>query len=121
MHPHSGKEDAGGAAEHHEHDRRDVQEHAQHEHEQAEDERSLIISITDKGEELKEQAVLIPQKIGSCLNMEPEKVKAFYDTVEAMKEEAIHVVRNMPRWEPARQNGKRVETTYTLPVSFKLQ
>ena len=50
-----------------------------------------------------------------------EKVKAFYDTVEAMKEEAIHVVRNMPRWEPARQNGKRVETTYTLPVSFKLQ
>lgn len=38
----------------------------------------------------------------------------------ALKEEAIHVVRNMPRWEPGRQNGKRVETTYTLPVSFKL-
>lgn len=49
-----------------------------------------------------------------------EKVKAFYDTVEALKEEAIHVVRNMPRWEPGRQNGKRVETTYTLPVNFKL-
>ena len=40
--------------------------------------------------------------------------------MEALKEEAIHVVRNMPRWEPGRQNGKRVETTYTLPVSFKL-
>lgn len=49
-----------------------------------------------------------------------EKVRAFYDTVEALKEEAIYVVRNMPRWEPGRQNGKRVETTYTLPVSFKL-
>lgn len=49
-----------------------------------------------------------------------EKVKAFYDTVEALKEEAIHVVRNMPRWEPGRQNGKRVKTTYTLPVNFKL-
>ncbi len=49
-----------------------------------------------------------------------EKVKAFYDTVEALKEEAVYVVRNMPRWEPGRQNGKRVETTYTLPVSFKL-
>lgn len=49
-----------------------------------------------------------------------EKVKAFYNTVEALKEEAIHVVRNMPRWEPGRQNGKRVETTYTLPVNFKL-
>jgi hypothetical protein len=24
------------------------------------------------------------------------------------------------RWEPGRQNGKRIETTFTLPVSFKL-
>ena len=44
----------------------------------------------------------------------------YYDAVEALKEEAIYVVRNMPRWEPGRQNGKRVETCYTLPVSFKL-
>ena len=49
-----------------------------------------------------------------------EKVKAFYDTVEALKEEAIYVVRNMPRWEPASQNGTRVETTYTLPINFAL-
>ena len=49
-----------------------------------------------------------------------DKTKAFLDAVEALKEEAVYVVRNMPRWEPGRQNGKRVETTYTLPVSFKL-
>ena len=49
-----------------------------------------------------------------------EVTKNYYDAVEALKEEAIHVVRNMPRWEPGRQNGKRIETTYTLPVSFKL-
>lgn len=49
-----------------------------------------------------------------------ETTKNYYDAVEALKEEAIHVVRNMPRWEPGRQNGKRIETTYTLPVSFKL-
>lgn len=47
--------------------------------------------------------------------------KDYQDAVEAMKEEAIHVVRNMPRWEPGRQNGKRVETTYTLPINFKLK
>jgi hypothetical protein len=41
--------------------------------------------------------------------------------VEALKEEAIHVVRSMPRWEPGRQNGKRIATTYTLPINFKLQ
>ena len=46
--------------------------------------------------------------------------KNYYDAVEALKEEAIYVVRNMPRWEPGRQNGKRVATSYTLPISFKL-
>ena len=50
-----------------------------------------------------------------------EVCRNFFDALEAMKEEAIHVVRNMPRWEPGRQNGKRIETTYTLPISFKLQ
>ena len=49
-----------------------------------------------------------------------EKTKAYLDAIEALKEEAVYVVRNMPRWEPGRQNGKRVETTYTLPVSFSL-
>ena len=49
-----------------------------------------------------------------------EVTKNYYDAVEALKEEAIHVVRNMPRWEPGRQNGKRIETSFTLPVSFKL-
>ena len=47
--------------------------------------------------------------------------KDYQDAVEALKEEAIYIIRNMPRWEPGRQNGKRVETTYTLPISFKLQ
>ena len=50
-----------------------------------------------------------------------ETSKNYYDAVEAMKEEAIHVVRNMPRWEPGRQNGKRVDTTFTLPINFKLK
>ena len=49
-----------------------------------------------------------------------EIMRNYNDAVEALKEEAIYVVRNMPRWEPGRQNGKRIETTYTLPVSFKL-
>lgn len=50
-----------------------------------------------------------------------EATKNYYDAVEALKEEAIHVVRNMPRWVPGRQNGMRIETTYTLPVSFRLE
>ena len=32
--------------------------------------------------------------------------------------EAIRVVRNMPRWEPAIKNGKRARINFTVPVSF---
>ena len=51
---------------------------------------------------------------------EKEATRNYDDAIEALKEEAIHMVRTMPRWNPGRQNGKRVETSYTLPVNFKL-
>ncbi len=35
--------------------------------------------------------------------------------------EAIRVVKSMPKWEPATQNGKKVNSYYTLPITFKLQ
>jgi len=49
-----------------------------------------------------------------------ETMKAYYNAVEALKEEAVHLVRSMPRWEPSRRNGLRFETEMTIPVSFKL-
>jgi protein TonB len=39
----------------------------------------------------------------------------------ALDEEALRVVRTMPRWKPGKQNGKAVATYYSLPISFKLQ
>jgi len=36
-------------------------------------------------------------------------------------EEAIRVVLNMPKWEPARQNGKPVPMEYTLSIHFKIE
>lgn len=36
-------------------------------------------------------------------------------------EEALRVVLGMPRWTPARQNGKPVSALYNLPISFLLQ
>lgn len=35
-------------------------------------------------------------------------------------EEALRVVRSMPRWIPGRQNGRPVSVWFTLPVSFRL-
>ncbi|MCR4729131.1 MAG: MarR family transcriptional regulator [Lachnospiraceae bacterium] len=44
----------------------------------AEDERNLMIEITDRGEALKEKAVMIPAKLGSCLKLEKEDAIALY-------------------------------------------
>ena len=43
-----------------------------------EDERDLIVTITDSGEALKEKAVTIPERIGACVALEPEKAQALY-------------------------------------------
>ncbi len=43
-----------------------------------EDERSLIVTITDEGMALRERAVEIPSKVASCINLEPEEAKELY-------------------------------------------
>lgn len=45
------------------------------------DERNLIVTITKSGEALKESAAEIPQKVGACVNIPPDKAKELYDTL----------------------------------------
>lgn len=42
------------------------------------DERNLIVSITKQGEELREQAADIPEKIGKCLSLSSEEMRQLY-------------------------------------------
>ena len=44
----------------------------------SEDERNLVVTITDEGEALKEKAVCIPQKIGNCVKLSEEDAKLLY-------------------------------------------
>ncbi|MCQ2114045.1 MAG: energy transducer TonB [Bacteroidaceae bacterium] len=37
-----------------------------------------------------------------------------------LDQEAMRVVKSMPKWIPGKQNGKPVRVWYTLPVHFKL-
>ena len=37
-----------------------------------------------------------------------------------LDEEALRVVRSMPRWQPGKNNGVVVRSWFTLPVSFKI-
>ena len=43
-----------------------------------EDERDLIISITDAGKALREKALTVPQRLAACVNLEPEKAQLLY-------------------------------------------
>ena len=48
------------------------------------DGRSLIISITDEGEALKEQAVNIPEMVCGCINLPPEKSAALNEILNEL-------------------------------------
>ncbi len=43
-----------------------------------EDERSLIVSLTDRGKELRKRAVHIPERMESSSNLEPEEAAELY-------------------------------------------
>lgn len=44
----------------------------------SEDERDLIVTITDSGEALKEKAVTVPAKLSACVNLDPQKVQELH-------------------------------------------
>ena len=54
---------------------------------------------------------------------EIEEVKAlkFPTNGEALRDEAVRVVSNMPKWKPGKVNGKNVKVNFALPVMFKLK
>ena len=42
------------------------------------DERDLIVTITDKGEALREKAVTVPEQLAECVALDPEKARTLY-------------------------------------------
>lgn len=43
-----------------------------------EDERNLVVHVTEAGMKLRERAVDIPAKMGKCVNLKPEEAKQLY-------------------------------------------
>jgi TonB family protein len=39
----------------------------------------------------------------------------------SFKEESVRVVATMPGWKPGRQNGKAVDTSFSIPITFQLE
>ena len=43
-----------------------------------EDERSLIVTLTDEGMQLRDRAVMIPARMGSCIQLDPKDAADLY-------------------------------------------
>lgn len=49
-----------------------------------EDERNLVVTITEAGEKLRDQALSIPEKIGQCVELEPQEAVQLYQLLHKM-------------------------------------
>ena len=56
------------------------------------------------------------EKDGTVTN--PKVVKSIDPVLD---QEALRIVSIMPKWIPAKMNGKAIRTTYTVPVNFRLK
>jgi len=71
---------------------------------------------TEKGMQGKVYVNFIVEKDGSITNI--TIVKGVYLSLDL---ESLRVIRSMPNWIPARQKGKAVRVTYTIPINFVLR
>ena len=70
----------------------------------------------DKGTQGRVVVQFIVDKDGSVV--EPTVVKSVSPELD---QEALRVVKMMPKWHPGKQNGEVVRVKYAIPVSFRLQ
>lgn len=77
------------------------------------------VSYPNEAMEMGEQGMVyvkfIVDKDGSVVNAEVRK-----GVSESLDNEALRVVKMMPKWIPGEQDGKKVRVSFTLPISFKL-
>ena len=43
-----------------------------------EDERDLMVTITERGEALRERAATVPQRLAACVDLDPQKAQTLY-------------------------------------------
>lgn len=73
-------------------------------------------SAKEVGQEGTAYIEFIVEKDGSIT-----QVKSLRDIGFGIEEEAMRVVKKMPKWEPGEQRGKKVRVRFTIPIKFKLR
>lgn len=50
------------------------------------DERVLMVTVTEEGQRLKEQAACVPEKMGQCMKLDEDEAKTLYKLLHKMME-----------------------------------
>ena len=50
------------------------------------DERVLMVTVTEEGQKLKEQATCVPEKMGQCMKLDEDEAKTLYKLLHKMME-----------------------------------
>ena len=60
--------------------------------------------------------------VGFIINQDGsiDEVKVVRSVHPALDEEAMRVVKSMPKWTPGKKDGKIVRVSYTLPITFRM-
>jgi protein TonB len=74
-------------------------------------------SAVDKNREGKCYIEFVVSEDGTITRI---KVKKGVRKCRECNAEAVRVIKEMPKWEPGKVNGKPVNSTFSLPISFKL-
>ena len=86
-----------------------------------------LIEYLAKSIQYPQQALETGTKGGVMLTFVVERdgsitdIKVLRDIGSGCGQEAIRVVKQMPKWQPAKQRGKVVRQQFVLPVSFSIQ
>jgi Gram-negative bacterial TonB protein C-terminal len=66
----------------------------------------------------------VPPRVDTIMHFDPatkvESRKIVTTETNMLSEEAMRVIRSMPKWKVGKQRGKPVRVAYTLPIKFKL-
>lgn len=61
--------------------------------------------------------IVVTSKMG---DKERQNAETHNAGVKALRDEAIRVIKSMPKWTPGKQRGKEVRCRYTIPVTYRL-
>lgn len=87
------------------------------------------ISSQKKGVQAKVYVKFIISSTGRVDNVEvirtvskspKDKPENWEEEVPILEEEAMRLIKSLPRWTPGQQKGKKVAVWYTMPINFSL-